>query len=205
MYIQTTIGNRIRMRREELNMTQDELAQLLGYKSRSSINKIESGENKLPTDKVAAFAKALDTTTQYIMGVEPGAPKGTSIMVKIPVYGSVKAGFPSTMDDDIVDWTTITQRESASADWFGTVVKGNSMEPLMFEGDTLLVRRQPDVENGGIAVVSVGGTDATVKKVKKMQNSIMLIPLNNEYDPMIYAEADDVRILGRVTEIRRKI
>ena len=59
---------RIKNRREELGLTQEELARKLGYKSRSSINKIEAGENDIPQSKVEAFAKALDTTVAYLMG-----------------------------------------------------------------------------------------------------------------------------------------
>lgn len=63
-----TIGERIKIRREELNMTQEELAQILGYKSRSSINKIELGGNELTQKKIKAIATALKTTPAYIMG-----------------------------------------------------------------------------------------------------------------------------------------
>ena len=50
---------RIRKRREELGMSQEELAKKMGYKSRSSINKIEMGENDIPQSKIATFAKVL--------------------------------------------------------------------------------------------------------------------------------------------------
>ena len=59
---------RIRQRREELDMSQDELAKKLGYKSRSSINKIEKGENDIPQSKIVAFAEALNTSPEYLMG-----------------------------------------------------------------------------------------------------------------------------------------
>ena len=61
---------RIRARREELNLSQEELAKRMGYKSRSSINKIEMGENDIPQSKVEAFARALNTTPAYLMGWE---------------------------------------------------------------------------------------------------------------------------------------
>lgn len=66
----STLYDRIKARREELNMSQEELANKLGYKSRSSVNKIEKGENDIPQSKIAAFAKALDTTPGYLMGWE---------------------------------------------------------------------------------------------------------------------------------------
>lgn len=63
-----TIGERIKIRREELNLSQDELAKRLGYKSRSSINKIEVGSRDLTQARIKAIADALDTTPSYIMG-----------------------------------------------------------------------------------------------------------------------------------------
>ena len=62
------IGGKIKARREELGMTQDELAKKTGYKSRSSINKIERGGNDLPQSKIVAFAIALNTTPTHLMG-----------------------------------------------------------------------------------------------------------------------------------------
>lgn len=62
------LGENIRKRREELGLSQDGLAIKMGYKSRSSINKIEKGENDIPQSKILAFAKALHTTPSCLMG-----------------------------------------------------------------------------------------------------------------------------------------
>lgn len=62
------IGSRIKNRRLELGMTQDELAKLMGYKTRSTINKIELDINDMPLSRVEAFAKALDVSPSYLMG-----------------------------------------------------------------------------------------------------------------------------------------
>ena len=62
------IGKRIRSRREQLGMTQEELASRLGYKSKTTIAKIENGTNDLVQSKVTEFAKVLDTTPAYLMG-----------------------------------------------------------------------------------------------------------------------------------------
>lgn len=64
------IGERIKRRREELGMTQDELARAAGYKSRSSINKIEIDGRGIPQPKIEALAKALKVTPAYLMGWE---------------------------------------------------------------------------------------------------------------------------------------
>lgn len=63
-----TIGQRIKQKREELGMSQEELAKRLGYKSRSSINKIELDIQNLTQSKIKAIADALHTTTDFIMG-----------------------------------------------------------------------------------------------------------------------------------------
>ena len=68
---------RIKARREELDMSQDELAKLMGYKSRSSINKIEKGENDIPQSKIVALAEALHTTPAYLMGWTQEEPATT--------------------------------------------------------------------------------------------------------------------------------
>lgn len=65
-----SLYDKIKSRREELEMTQDELAQKLGYKSRSTIAKIEAGENDITQSKIKAFADALHTTPAYLMGWE---------------------------------------------------------------------------------------------------------------------------------------
>ncbi len=70
-----TLYDRIRSRRIELQMSQDELANKLGYKSRSTIAKIESGENDITQSKIVEFAKALDTTPAYLMGWDESEPE----------------------------------------------------------------------------------------------------------------------------------
>ena len=75
------IGNLIKKRREELGMSQEELATKLGYKSRSSINKIELGKNDITQHKVVEFARVLQTTPSYLMGwiTEDSANKNNTI------------------------------------------------------------------------------------------------------------------------------
>lgn len=65
-----TIGSRIRMLREELGYSQDQLAKMLGYKSRSTINKIELGVNDITQSKISAFADALNTTPAFLLGID---------------------------------------------------------------------------------------------------------------------------------------
>lgn len=201
------VGDRIRIRREELQMSQDELAQAIGYKSRSSINKIELGVYSLRQSKIKEIADALRTTPEYIMGwttPEPPQPKGVSI----PVLGDVQAGLPVTAVEDILDYEEIDKDMASRGEYFGLRIHGQSMEPRMLEGDVVIVRCQPMVENGEVAIVKVNGDMATVKKVRFTSDGLMLVPLNPTFEPIFYTAAEiaelPVRIIGKVVELRGK-
>ena len=68
------IGDMIKQRRLELGLTQDELAQMVGYKSRSAVNKIELNLRDLSSDKIVEFSRALKTTPLFLLGLETSAP-----------------------------------------------------------------------------------------------------------------------------------
>lgn len=203
----------IKKLREEQNLSQEELAKLTGYTSRSSIAKIEKGEVDLQQSKIIAFAKALHTTTSLLMGNEDLAlsmskPKQKHKGVKIPVYGRVAAGVPLEMIDDILDTEEITEDLSKTGEFFGLQIKGDSMEPRIVEGDVVIVRQQADADTGDIIIATVNGTDATCKRLKKYADGIALIALNPAYEPMIFSKKEvaekPVRIIGKVVELRGK-
>ena len=82
------------------------------------------------------------------------------------------------------------------------------MEPRICAGDVVIVRKQDDAETGDIAVVLVNGDAATVKKIKKRPEGLLLIPLNPAYETMFYSMTDvetlPVQIIGKVVELRGK-
>lgn len=82
------------------------------------------------------------------------------------------------------------------------------MEPKIADGDIVIVKKQERVENGEIAVVTVNGEDATLKKVMLSPDGIILVPFNAEYETKFYANDEilslPVDILGKVVEARRK-
>ena len=134
--------------------------------------------------------------------------KNTSGAVKIPVLGTVIAGIPMEAVENIIDYEEISPQMASTGEYFCLQVKGQSMEPKFSEGDVVVVRKQPDIESGDIAIVLVNGNEATIKKVKKQSDGIMLIPLNPAYDTMFYNKNDiknkPVTILGKVVELRAK-
>ena len=204
MEVKAVIGDKIKKRREELGLSQDELAKRMGYKSRSSINKIELNLSDVPQKKIIDFAKALDTTIGYLMDDYTSKSKG----IKIPVLGRVIAGIPIEAIEEIIDYEEISESLAKSGEFFALQIKGDSMEPEMREGDIAIVRKQETAETGDIAIILVNGDDATVKKVRMLDDGIMLIPFNPKYTPWAYTaeecESLPVRIVGKVIECRRK-
>ena len=85
--VMMSIGNRVRERREALQMTQDELAKKLGYKSRSSINKIELGLTDIAQSKISLFAKVLKTTPAFLMGLEHSKDAYESLHEQLKLAG----------------------------------------------------------------------------------------------------------------------
>ncbi|WP_302550800.1 LexA family transcriptional regulator [uncultured Dialister sp.] len=201
------LGENIKRARMKAQISQDELAKRLGYKSRSTIAKIESGENDLTQKKVAAFAKALNVSIDFLM--DGDSNENNSKGVRIPVLGRVVAGIPLEAIEDIEDYEEIPRRMASSGEFFALRIKGRSMEPKLSEGDIVIVRKQEDVDSGDTAIVLVNGDEATVKQIKKTEAGIMLIGFNVEvYQPHFYSndqiENLPVRIIGKVVESRHK-
>lgn len=125
--------------------------------------------------------------------------------VRINVYGSVPAGVPQEAIEDIVDWEDIPKEwTTGGRECFGLKVKGASMEPKYLAGDTIIVRKQSDCENGQDAVVYVNGYDATLKRVLKSEAGIILQALNPAYETKTYTDTP-ITIAGVVVEIRRTV
>ena len=127
--------------------------------------------------------------------------------VRIPVFGSVAAGIPIEAITDIEDYEEISEALAKMGEFVALKIKGDSMTPLMIEGDTVIVRIQDTADTGDIAVVMVSGSDATCKKIRRTADGIVLISINNAYDPMFFTNSEieslPVRIFGKVVEMRR--
>ena len=93
-----------------------------------------------------------------------------------------------------------------SGELFYLNAKGNSMFPTISDGSLVLCRQQPDVESGEIAAVLVNDdSEATLKRVRKLDETIILEPINNEYDPFIINKKNPARIVGKALEVVSKL
>lgn len=196
----------IKRRREELRMTQGDLAGKTGYADKTMISKIEKGVIDLPQSKIQLFADALRTTPRELMGWADEAPGPAAS--RIPVLGRVAAGIPIDAISDILDWEEIPSRLGRTGEFFALKIKGHSMEPRIADGDVVIVHCQPDADSGDVVIVQVNGDHATCKKLSKHESGISLISFNPAYDPINYTndqiESLPVTIIGKVIENRQK-
>lgn len=160
-------------------------------------------------DKVDKMCKFFGVQRSDLMSEHRSSNPIVLPAVRIPVYGQIPAGIPLEAVENILDWEEISPEATADgSEYIALKVQGTSMYPKYMDGDVVIVRVQPDCESGQDAVVYVNGYDATLKKVLKKKDCVILQPLNPEYEPMVYDYNDElnpVTILGVVKEIRRKV
>jgi repressor LexA len=124
-------------------------------------------------------------------------------VLTVPVLGHIAAGLPILAIEHIDTYMDIPNPDNYEpGELFVLIVKGDSMEgSRIYEGDKVIVKVQPEVENGEIAVVNVNGDEATLKKVKKLDNGqVWLFPSNNKYDPILL-DNENARVIGKVIQV----
>ena len=202
-----SIGERIKEARKSAGLTQLELAKKTEL-SRSYIGDIEKDRYNPSVSTLQLIATATNTPLEDLLpSTKTVSPAGRG--VRIPVLGRVVAGIPIEAVEEILDYEEITPELAATGEFFALQVKGSSMEPTLRDGDVVIVKKQPTVDSGDIAIVLVNGNDATVKEVKEGPAGITLIGHNAAiYTPQFYSNKEiqnmPVQIIGKVVEMRRK-
>lgn len=197
-----TVNERIKHYRKKAGLTQQQLAERSGFSTASAINKIELGLRSVNEDKLKRLSEALRVSARELMFGEKES------IVSIPVLGYVKAGVPADAVENIIGYEEITEEAAKNGEYFALKIKGDSMEPRFFEGDTVIVKKQPQVHNNEIAVVLIDNNEATVKKFYSDEKGVSLISLNTEYKPFYFSKEEldtmPLEILGKVVELRAK-
>ena len=140
--------------------------------------------------------------------INDSASKSSNYKI-INVLGRVAAGIPIDSISEIIDQEYITDELAQKGEYFGLRIKGDSMSPVIMDGDTVIVRSQEDAETDEIIIALINGHDGVCKKLKKMDGGLMLISINPQYAPLVFTSAEidqtPVKIIGKVVEIRRKL
>ncbi len=204
-------SNRLKNIMEQQEIRPSDLSRKTGI-GKSSISAYLSGGHEPKQNNILKISNALGVSITYLMGWEDPSNntkefKPTSKGVRIPVLGTVVAGIPIEAITDIIDWEEITNEMARHGEHYGLKVKGDSMFPRIHNNDTIIFRKQPDVENGQVAIVTINGDEATCKKVMKSEHGITLIAFNQAvYEPTFYSNKEiqelPIVILGVVVEVR---
>ena len=205
------MGLAIAIRREQLGLTQEELAQRVGV-TKASISRWESGDiSNMRRDRIQKLADALCVSPLSLLEDETDGLADSSLsnigavfddsFRMIPIFESVSAGFGAYADDKIVDYMPLRiVSDAEAAETIAIRVTGDSMSPKIEDGDIIQVHKQDSVDSGSIAVVLLDGDEGLVKRVVYGSDWIELHSINPYYPPRRF-EAEEVlriRVVGLV-------
>lgn len=203
----------IKRRRQQLKMTQTDLALKMGYADKSMIAKIEKGNVDLPQSKILAFANVLETTPGELMGWDYEAEPTETVdniykldKIKLPFLGKVACGKPIFADEDRESYIMVGTDIGAD---FCLQCQGDSMiNARIHDGDIVFVKKTDIVENGEIAVVIIDD-EATLKRFfyYREQNLVILKPENPKYQDIILTgeQLNQVRVIGRAVAFQSDV
>ena len=199
------IGHNLKKRRLTLGYTLEEVAKKVGT-GQQTIHRYETGIiANIPSDKIEALAKVLQTTPAYLMGwenqPEEDIYKYKNIIPmpktkKVPLIGTIACGTPILAVENIE--CDVDMPENIRAD-FALRCKGDSMiDAHIYDGDIVYIRKQPIVDNGEIAAVIIDD-EATLKRFYREGNKVTLMPCNPRFSPLVYTneELNNIIIVGK--------
>ena len=201
-----TIGNRIKNLRVQRNLSQSELAEMIGT-IKQTIYKYETGIiTNIPTDKITQLAKIFKVSPAYLMGwdneEENIFDKYDNLspikLKKFPMLGEIACGEPIWANEDRESYVMADMNINAD---FCLTAKGDSMiNARIYDGDIVFIRKMPIVNNGDIAAVIIEN-EATLKRLYYYpdKNKLILNPENPSFEPLVYTneELNTIRILGK--------
>lgn len=177
--------------------------------SRQHIYKLINGEKNISSTTLEKICNAIKISpaSLYQNEITTLKPKG----VKIPVLGTIPAGVPIEAVENILDYEEISEDMAEAGDYFALKVKGDSMSPIVLDGDVVIVKKQEDADSGKVCVVMINGYDATLKEIKKDPQGLWVLPKNpnSDFKPSFFSNSEiesiPVRIIGVAVEIRRSL
>lgn len=202
------VSDRLKQAMSLRNLKQVDLVQRTGI-GKSSISTYLSGDYIPKQTNLYKLAKVLSVDPAWLMGEDvpmDTVPHPDVLPItrrKVPLLGDIAAGQPITADQQYD--TYVAAGDDVECD-FALKVRGDSMEDLFKDGDTVFFRAQDDVDDGQIAAVIIDG-EATLKHVYHMASAIQLVSNNPKYPPMIFnsENSDNIRILGLAVGYYRKL
>lgn len=186
------VNEKIARRRKELGLTLEDVGKMVGV-GKSTVRKWETGDiANMKRDKIASLAKALRVPPSFIMGWEDTDNVASNAIVAtgmLPIVGIIQAGMPIFAEENIEGYVPTMVRNPD--DYFYLRVHGDSMINAGIPDNSLvLIHKQPSAENGEIVACRVNGDEATLKRYKRVKNTIVLMPENPKYEPILVSCSD---------------
>lgn len=188
----------------------NDLANKIGIKSKSTIYRYMNAEMAPKLTTIKYLAEIYNVNPIWLMGYDvpmESIPIKNIEKIKIPVLGTVKAGYDYLAQENIIGYESI-DNVSDSENYYALQVTGNSMEPLFSDGDIAIVHKQDNFDSGNTCIILVNGDEATVKKVIKTDDGIDLIAMNPYYPVRHFTRNEmseiPVKIIGKVVEARKR-
>ena len=119
-----------------------------------------------------------------------------------PLVGTVKAGYNYLAQENLIGYVATDKELSDPENYFALKVTGNSMQPVLYEDDIVIVHKQNDVESGQVGIILVDNEEATIKRIIKHEDYIELIAFNSYYPPRKLDKKFKFKIIGKVVEAR---
>jgi len=199
---------RLKEIRESTGLNQKQFAEMFGVNP-TTYNRYESGEiGNMPRSLIGAISKKYNINPSWLMGYESVTKYfiRTKVNTKsVPIYGTIAAGVPILASEDLFGYEEVP--ETSHID-FCLRVKGDSMiGARILDGDLVYIRQQPDVENGEIAAVLIDNEEATLKRVYKINGSIILRSENPAYQDLVFnkKETRDIKIIGKAIMFKSEV
>lgn len=211
--MEINLGKNIKLLRKKQNIDQQELADYLNV-PRSTL---ACWENNIRTPKLEQIVKIaqffnvnLDIIYNDFNNIAPVDIDDD--IVKIPVYGTIKAGIPIESQEDIIDYVEIPKSWiRGEKKFYGLKISGDSMFPKYDEDDIVIFEQNDDssLYNGKDCAIMINGTESTFKKLLVNEQGIVLQPYNTAYDIMMFSKEDvenlPIKVVGIAKERRTKI
>ena len=196
----------IKKRRKELGLTLKQVAEKLGV-SESLISRYESNDVKnMGIDKIIPLAKVLDTTPAFLMGWETKKEKeninidtATTDYIIIPLYSSISAGYGAS-DVDFIEMIPVFNLKKNGTEYFAVKVAGDSMEPKIPNGSTIIIKKDIAIENGEIGAFCLNDENF-VKQKKLIKDKLVLHSFNLAYDDKLVGKYDEFKEYGKVVKV----
>ena len=166
----------------------------------------KKGRSMPKADKLKRVADYFGVSLEYMLGLEGGSHG--AVETRVPIIGEIRAGFPIITEETLLGYECA--EVSDSEDYFYLKVCGDSMKNIgMVDGSLVLFHKQQYAENGDVVACLVGGDSATVKRFRRDHKTILLVPENDEYEPIRLCTEDfetgEARILGVAREVKIKL